>query len=275
MKRAKVIRKITMPIQDHLNRLAEILYPFLPLNANSPKTITFKTIFAESHVSHYFNANLHKGPALQKALTEVYKRHERLMHNLIRKIVPAAILYRYAKRNPLKRAELDALGECLLSLNIDLIKEFSDIQLDETLPRITVPPKNLKERLRNHDLHPALSSDPLDLFDNGHFNEAVRKGAERFEVIVKELSGLDDIGRGLMGNAFRDDTYLDMALYKPNNQSDFIDGYRFLSMGSMSAIRNVFSHGDEQQRTPEECFEMLMLLNWLFRAILVSDEINE
>lgn len=35
-------------------------------------------------------------------------------------------------------------------------------------------------------------------------------------------------------------------------------------MGMMSSIRNVFSHGDEGRRSSEECFEMLMFLNWLF-----------
>ena len=35
----------------------------------------------------------------------------------------------------------------------------------------------------------------------------------------------------------------------------------------MRGIRNIFSHGDEDPRTPEVCFEMLMFLNWLFRNV--------
>jgi len=46
---------------------------------------------------------------------------------------------------------------------------------------------------------------------------------------------------------------------------DFIEGYKLLSMGSMSAIRNIFSHSDEERRTPKECFEMLLFLNWMLR----------
>lgn len=40
-----------------------------------------------------------------------------------------------------------------------------------------------------------------------------------------------------------------------------------LTMGMMSAIRNVFSHGDEEQRSPEEAFEMLLFINWLYRLL--------
>lgn len=43
----------------------------------------------------------------------------------------------------------------------------------------------------------------------------------------------------------------------------------FMAMGMMRAIRNVFSQGDEAQRSPEVCFEMLLFFNWLFRQLPV------
>lgn len=31
-------------------------------------------------------------------------------------------------------------------------------------------------------------------------------------------------------------------------------------------------HGDEERRQPEECFEMLMFINWMFRCLLEDTE---
>lgn len=270
MARKKCIRRITAARKVALNRLADILYEFLPLTAHSPSAVTFKTIFAESSLLQYFNQDAPKRQNLANVFTNVYRYHPKLPKALIRKIVPAAIDYRRHMRRPLTQAELTALSDCLFELGIDMRAELKDIILDETLPRMTVPPKKLEERLRNHDLDPKISLEPLQLFSDGHFNEAVRKGAEIFEDYVQAQSSLDTFGKDLMAKAFKDDTYIDLSGIQPENQAGFIEGYRFLAMGTMSAIRNVFSHGNEERRTPEECCEMLMFLNWLFRCVKES-----
>ena len=51
------------------------------------------------------------------------------------------------------------------------------------------------------------------------------------------------------------------------NEKGIQEGFMYLTMGMTRAIRNVFSHGDENQRAPEECFEMLLFINWLFRQL--------
>lgn len=96
---------------------------------------------------------------------------------------------------------------------------------------------------------------------------AAKYGVEDY---VQAQSSLDTFGKDLMAKAFKDDTYIDLSGIQPENQAGFIEGYRFLAMGTMSAIRNVFSHGNEERRTPEECCEMLMFLNWLFRCVKES-----
>jgi uncharacterized protein (TIGR02391 family) len=146
-------------------------------------------------------------------------------------------------------------------------RELAEIVIDETLPRINVPPEDLEKYLRNHDLDPNISSEPLQLFSDGHFNESVRKATERLEKFVQEISNLGLSGRDLMANAFRDGTYVNTSNIQPENQQGFIEGYKFLTMGAMASIRNIFSHGDEERRSPEECFEMLLFINWLFRCI--------
>ncbi len=105
--------------------------------------------------------------------------------------------------------------------------------------------------------------------------KAVRKATERLEDFVQEISNLESSGRDLMANAFRDGTYIKTSNIQPENQQGFIEGYKFLAMGTMASIRNIFSHGDEERRSPEECFEMLLFINWLFRRIKTVEEQRE
>lgn len=266
-KRKKSVRRVTAQDKERLNRVAAILYEFLPLTSNFLNTVTFTTVFREIAISHYLDLRKPKGQALEKGLEKLYRYHERLPKAIIRKIIPAAINYRKYIRKPLTRKELGSLSTCLFELGIDMKKEIESVVLDESLPRITVAPDKLKERLRQHDLDPAISSEPLQLFEDGHFNEAVRKCTERFEDRVRNLSGIEATGRDLITKAFRDANFIDISQIEPENQPSFMEGYRFLSMGMMAAIRNIFSHGDEERRSPEECFEMILFLNWLFRYL--------
>ena len=271
MPKKRSVRRVTAPVRKQLDQLADILYGFLPLSSPSKSTTTFTTIFSESNVEDYLSGPSNKRQALQQGLAEVYRRHERLPWTIIRKVVPAAANYRRHQRRPLKRTELAALVECLDNLGFDMTKEIESIELDENLPRITVPPDELKQRLRGHDLESSLAGKPLDLFETGHFNESVRKAAEIYEDRVQELCGRSGYGRDLMARAFADGKLLDLEAYEPENRDGFADGYKLLAMGAMTAIRNVFSHGDEERRSPEQCFEMLLFLNWLFRGLRLKE----
>lgn len=268
----KAIRTVTAKKKILLNHLAGILYDFLPLSSNAKNAVTFRTIFAESSIEKYLDGHGNKLQALENALVKVYRYHSRLPQSIIRRVVPAAIGYRMYRRRPLTQREIDDLSNTLFDLDIDMRKELADITIDETLPRIQVPPKQLEEHLREHDLDPNISSEPLQLFSDGHFNESVRKAAERFEDYVQEISKVDSSGRDLMANAFKDHSFINVSRIQPENQQGFVEGYKFLAMGAMASIRNIFSHGNEKGRTPEECYEMLLFINWLFRSLDFSGE---
>ena len=70
------------------------------------------------------------------------------------------------KRKPLTKREIKKLSDILFELDIDMREELTEIEIDETLPRIEVPPKQLEEHLRNHDLDPNISTEPLQLFSD-------------------------------------------------------------------------------------------------------------
>lgn len=264
---AKSVRRITADKKERIGRLADILYDFLPLTASSEHAVTFQSIFRESQIDKYFQGESNKKKALMQGLEKLFRYHEKLPRIVIRKIIPAAISYRTYKRNPLSRAEFNSLSDCLKDLGIDMSGEIAKVNVDESLPLIVAPPKRLIENLQNYSLASPRLSEAICLFVDGHFNEAVRKAAEIYEVHVREVSEMKLSGRDLMANAFSGGENLNLDSIKEENMKDFMDGYKFLSMGAMAAMRNIFSHSHEEQRSPEECFEMIFFFNWLIRYL--------
>jgi len=261
------VRRITADKRDLIRQLTDILCDFLPLTSHAKNAVTFQTIFAESKVDHHLDGTV-KRKALQNAWEEIFRSRQRLPYTLIRKIVPAAIAYRRHKRNPLKQTEVTALVECLERLGIDMKRELLGITIDETLPEIQIAPQELFKRLESHPLVPEIASEPLELFRNGHFNESVRKAAERFEAAVQNKTALTEIGQKLMSKVFNlSAPVIALNDLSSENKKGVQEGYMYLTMGLMRGIRNIFSHGDENQRSPEECYEMLLFINWLFRQL--------
>lgn len=262
----RAVRRITISVKTQILDLVEVLYDFLPMSSHKDIT-TYRSIFVESNIDGYLEGN-NKREQLITGWENVIRYHERLPKKLIRKIVPAAISYRKSKRNPLKQSEIDALIACLEKLGIDMRDELSKIEIDETVPPVVVPSIELVRRLEEHRLADEISGEPLELFKNGHFNESVRKAAERFETKVQDVSGETETGMRLMAKAFKlDAPIVALNSLSTENEKGIQHGYQLMTMGMMRAIRNIFSHGDEEQRSPEECYEMLQFLNWLFRHL--------
>jgi hypothetical protein len=78
----KAVRKVTANKKILLNQLAELLCQLLPLSSNAKNTITFKSIFAESHIGKYLDGYNVKVQAIENGFTELYRRHERLPRQL-------------------------------------------------------------------------------------------------------------------------------------------------------------------------------------------------
>ena len=205
---------------------------------------------------------------MEAALIKLFRYHEKLPYTIFRKTITASVKYRKYKYKPITRNEVDKLGQILLQLGIDLIREFNDIDLEQFNTIITVPPNELIKRLESHPLCEQIYSEPLELFKNGHFNEAVRKATERFEVEIQDRTGSTDIGKGLMSKTFKlNNPDIQLNNLSTENEKGIQEGFQFLTMGMMRAMRNIFSHGDEDQRPAEEAYEMLLFINWLFKQL--------
>ncbi|MBO9681635.1 MAG: hypothetical protein J7502_02995 [Flavisolibacter sp.] len=140
------------------------------MSAYNKKAVTYTSIFRESKLASSLEGN-NKKQKLQNAWEEVYRNHERLPYTLTRKIVHAAIDYRFNQRNPLTREELDQLSCIVTDLGYDMEKELKAVKLKEDLPEIKIPPAQLIQRLESHPLVSEIVGEPLQLFKNGHFNE--------------------------------------------------------------------------------------------------------
>lgn len=268
----RAVRRVTTARRADIGELSNLLCDFLPLNAFGKNAVTFKTIFAESNIEHYLDGYSNKRQALEAGWIKVYRYHRQLPSMLIRKIVPAALAYRKHHRNPLTSQEIDKLILILDRLEIDMGAELRQVKIDESVPRIQTPPVKLEKLLREYNIEPAIAKDAVQLFYDGHLNEGVRKAGEVFEDRVHALTGLPGHGRDLMARAFADSTYINTSNIEPENSLSFVEGYKFLTMGVMAAVRNIFSHGDEAMRSPEECFEMLLFLNWLYRYLKLDED---
>ncbi len=264
----KAIRTITASDRGHIADLAEILYNFLPLSTHNNKTETFTSIFKESQIHSYIPAKTNKKTAMEKALIKLFRYHERLPKNIFRKIVVASIKYRRYYRKPLIREELGQLDKLLQQLGLNMSNELAAVELDQIVLHVTVPPGELVKRLENHPLCEQIKSEPLELFKNGHFNESVRKATEKFEAEIQSRTGSSDIGKTLMNRTFKlNGPTIALNSLSNGNETSIQEGYQQLTSGMMQAMRNIFSHGDENQRSPEETYEMLLFINWLFRQL--------
>ena len=107
------------------------------------------------------------------------------------------------------------------------------------------------------------------MFENGHMNEAVRKALERFEKYVQDqINDYKLTGQGLMSKAFNEQQSIialnDMKT--ANEQSEQL-GFKLLTMGAMSGIRNMYSHGDVSQMSPTDALERLAFISLLFKRV--------
>jgi uncharacterized protein (TIGR02391 family) len=262
------IRRLTADKKIQINRLVEVISSFLPISSYGKNANTFETIFKESNVKRYLGDKGSKKQRLIKGFGKVYQQHLKLPFTILRKVIAQGEQYRKYQRKPIKPEEIDELRDCLLKLELNLDAELAAIDLNPNIPEIQVPPAELVKRLEEHPLVEEIRSDPLQKFKDGHFNEAVRKACEKFEAKVQSLSGNQGTGSGLMGSVFNlQNPAIAINSLQTANEQNEQEGYQKLAMGMMSGIRNIFSHGDEDRRTPEEAFEMLMFINWMFRKI--------
>lgn len=267
MIKQKIIRRLNQNQKDLIKDLVNCTYNFLPLKSSYKSAVTFKTIFSESKISNYLINQGSKRDTLNRAFISLIKFHQRLPLSIFKKILVNSIEYRNRVRDPLTEKDVDEYARILNQLGFDLRDVISVSKLALSEIKSGEDFDKLIKLVETHPFDYRIFEEPLDLFLNGHYNESIRRAAENYESLIQNTTKLSSFGRDLMTNTFKDNTFLNIDHIQQQNRPSFIEGYRFITMGVMSGIRNVFSHGREMERSAEETLETLMLMNWLTRYL--------
>ncbi|MDM9628525.1 TIGR02391 family protein [Rhizobium sp. S152] len=133
----------------------------------------------------------------------------------------------------------------------------------------TKPPSGISAAhpFDERNIHTAITKVSKALFDNGHYSQATFEAFKFLDAKVKNLSGVNDSGHGLMMNAFGDkNTKIKLTDMITQSEQDEQSGYKFIFAGSMSAIRNPRGH-EIVHDSIDQCLDHLSMASQLLRRI--------
>ena len=106
------------------------------------------------------------------------------------------------------------------------------------------------------------------LLNDRHFSEAVRAAFQRFELEVQRRFGMASKGgKDLMAKAFGDKPGQLQLKNADEPGSTEQEGYHFMAMGAMLALRNKYSHGRRVRMSEQNAHEQLGIVSYLFRRL--------
>ncbi|MGR3872668.1 TIGR02391 family protein [Streptomyces graminifolii] len=122
-------------------------------------------------------------------------------------------------------------------------------------------------------LHPDVEKHSGPLFRAGFVKQAVFEMCKAMEHRVQQLTDPSESGRGLMTKAFSGSPApLDVTLAEDDfTRGSEQEGFKFLFMGMMGALRNPGGHGQYPVYSEEEAYEALAFLSFLARRLDVAE----
>jgi uncharacterized protein (TIGR02391 family) len=256
-------------IQD-LRNIAVLLNQIIPATSFPAKAFCFRKIATDNHLKQYWpkQKDISAPEAIYVFLKGIYKNHKKTLYRILRESIPVGIEKRLRAGKPVLAEELEKITQILLHLNINLTKEFKALNLPVEMPNIVPPVPYLKEIPVKLGVHPFLLPDCLNLYNNGHANESVRKALEKYEVYVQKKSSSEKQGNDLMSDAFNQDTpKIEIFDIQDKRGKGLQDGFKLLSMGMMGFWRNYLSHGDEKQLPPKHALTIILLVSHMLHVV--------
>lgn len=268
-KKSRPKKRLSARTHQDLRALAVQIGNIIPATSHRKGAFCFQNIAKEMGLAKYWPSKTDtKKEAIYKFLLGVYLNHSRLIVKLFRENFARGIERRHGAGDPVLRQEMSALDGTLKRLGINLSKEIEDLDLPAERPRVVPPPHAFQKMVDDLAIHPFLRPECPKLFKGGHLNEAVRKALEKYEVYVQKKSGLSNIGTDLMGNAFNENTpKIRVADVAGRRGRGLQEGFKLISMGSMSFWRNYLSHGDEGQMSHHDAVSVLATISHLMNFI--------
>ena len=117
-------------------------------------------------------------------------------------------------------------------------------------------------------LHDELHSS-IGLYQDGHYDEAVRRASQRFINRIRERSGrLDLDGTAVIENSFSSQTpMLEFNDRKTPTERNEHDGFRHMAVGLVRGLRNVLSHEDDYKLTATTALEWMAFISAMHRRL--------
>ena len=122
-------------------------------------------------------------------------------------------------------------------------------------------------------LHPDVEKHSGPLFRAGFVKQAVFEMCKAIEHRVQQLTDPSESGQALMAKALKGfPAPLDVTLAEDEfTQGSEQEGFKFLFMGMMGALRNPGGHGQSPNYSEEESYEALAFLSFLSRRLDVAE----
>lgn len=131
-----------------------------------------------------------------------------------------------------------------------------------TRPTTPLPPVTIA------GLHPAVSAAAAALLADGHPEQAVFEAFRAVEDRVQQLTNGVASGQGLMAATFAGHPpTLDVTTATGRNARDEQEGFKFLFMGAITALRNPRGHGAAMPDARDETLEYLAVASMLMRRL--------
>ncbi len=263
---------ITKARRERIRELAEMLCEIAPGTSRGETSFSIKNVAIECGDKKLWKDLTNKKKSTAAYLELLFRRFPRKPKKVVLEIVRGGVVWTAKKGKRVTPEQVEAIGEQLQKLGIEARKELRAVNIPQP-SQIKRPADDLLSVLKGIDLHPAIAEDCIDLFENGHLNDAVRKSLERFEKKIQDHTGLHDIGKSVMSRVFNDaNAILRINDGTGGNDRSEQEGFMHLTMGAMMGVRNLYSHGDVDTITPMDAFERICFVSMLFKRI---DEATE
>jgi uncharacterized protein (TIGR02391 family) len=136
----------------------------------------------------------------------------------------------------------------------------------------TEPGEEPKPQTQTHpfderNIHPAISSVSLKLFDDGHYSQATFEAFKYLDLEVQKLSKISESGFKLMMAALNEaNPKIKLTALATQSEIDEQLGYKHVFAGAMSAIRNPRGH-DINIDPIDRCLDHLSFASVLLRRL--------
>jgi uncharacterized protein (TIGR02391 family) len=117
-------------------------------------------------------------------------------------------------------------------------------------------------------IHPELPPKVRELFDDGYYPEATFEAFKFLDKKVEKHSGLTESGYKLMMTAFSETSpKIPLTPLITTSEKDEQQGYKFIFVGGVLAIRNPRGHEHSVVDNPDLCLDHLSFVSMLLRRL--------